>query len=437
MAPPAKRMKYDASFKLKVVAFAISSNNCAAARKYGVNEKLVRDWKKSEASLKKMPKKKCAARSGIAHWPELENFLEGWVNENRENGYTVTRTGIRTEALKWAKTHPSESKDFKATVNWCSRFMKRKNLVLRQKTKIAQKLPADLEDKIIDFHRYVIGLRKEHDYPQCQIGNMDETPCFFDMLSNKTVDSKGKKTILIKSTGHEKTKFTVVLSCLADGTKLKPMVIFKRKTMPKIKFPPGVFVHVHEKGWMDEGGVHLWIDNVWNRRPGGLRKEKSLLVWDMFRSHLTQNVKKHLQRTNTTTAVIPGGLTSVLQPLDVSLNKPFKDNIRSEWNKWMMDGEKSFTKGGSMRAPPLDVLCDFVVKSWESVRVETVIKSFKKCGISNSMGGEEDDLLWQESEEENSEDSPDEVGSSSDSDPYADLFTSDDEQDLEPDFEGF
>jgi hypothetical protein len=35
----------------------------------------------------------------------------------------------------------------------------------------------------------------------------------------------------------------------------------------------------------------------------------------------------------------------------------------------------------------LDVLCDFVIKSWEKVKVETVIKSFKKCDISNDMRG--------------------------------------------------
>ena len=74
----------------------------------------------------------------------------------------------------------------------------------------------------------------------------------------------------MKSTGHEKTRITVVLSCMADGTKLEPMVIFKRKTKPKITFPPGVLVHFHEKGWMDEGGVKLWIEKIWNRRPGGM-----------------------------------------------------------------------------------------------------------------------------------------------------------------------
>ncbi|KAG7163555.1 Pogo transposable element-like 46 [Homarus americanus] len=143
-------------------------------------------------------------------------------------------------------------------------------------------------------------------------------------------------------------------------------------------------------------------------------------------------VKKHLQQNNIVTA---GGLTSVLQPLDVSLNKPFKDNIRSEWNKWLVEEEKSFTKGGNMHAPPLDVLCEFVIKSWEA----KLIKLLKKCGISNAMDWEEDDFLWRDSDEEEDDNkypyNEDEVGSPSDSDPYADLFMLDNEQPA--DFEGF
>ena len=61
------------------------------------------------------------------------------------------------------------------------------------------------------------------------------------------MDVKGAKTVAVKTTGHEKTHFTVVLVCCADGTKLPCMIIFKRKTFPKEKFPSGVIVHVHEK----------------------------------------------------------------------------------------------------------------------------------------------------------------------------------------------
>jgi hypothetical protein len=72
--------------------------------------------------------------------------------------------------------------------------MRRNNLTIRQKTKISQKLPADLEDKIASFQRFVIGKREEYDYPLACIGNMDETPVFFDLPANRTVDSVGAKT---------------------------------------------------------------------------------------------------------------------------------------------------------------------------------------------------------------------------------------------------
>ena len=35
---------------------------------------------------------------------------------------------------------------------------------------------------------------------------------------------------------------------------------------------------------------------------------------------------------NVDLAVIPGGLTSIYQPLDVTINKPFKDNLHKEWH---------------------------------------------------------------------------------------------------------
>ena len=100
-----------------------------------------------------------------------------------------------------------------------------------------------------------------------------------------------KKTISITTTDHEKSCFTVVLSCLANGTKLKPMIIFKRKTKPKEKFPPGLVVHHHPKGWMDVDGMKLWIQKDWSLRPGGLLRTRSLLVWDAFRAHLAEPVK--------------------------------------------------------------------------------------------------------------------------------------------------
>jgi len=40
---------------------------------------------------------------------------------------------------------------------------------------------------------------------------MDKVPLTFDVPSNKTVDVKGAKTIMIKTSGNEKTRYTVFL----------------------------------------------------------------------------------------------------------------------------------------------------------------------------------------------------------------------------------
>ena len=48
-----KRRSFEAGFKLTVVQFAEQSSNRAAGRKFGVSEKLVRDWKKDADKLNK------------------------------------------------------------------------------------------------------------------------------------------------------------------------------------------------------------------------------------------------------------------------------------------------------------------------------------------------------------------------------------------------
>ncbi|VEL21569.1 unnamed protein product [Protopolystoma xenopodis] len=110
--------------------------------------------------------------------------------------------------------------------------------------------------------------------------------------SNRTVNLKGAKTVSIKTTGNEKNRYSVVLGCAADGTKLKPMLIFKRKTFPKEEIPDGILLHMHEKGWMDTDGMQIWFKKIFGCRPRALLNKPTLLVFYSFRGHLTEDVKK-------------------------------------------------------------------------------------------------------------------------------------------------
>ena len=78
---------------------------------------------------------------------------------------------------------------------------------------------------------------------------------------------------------------------------------------------------------MNENEMSWWVENVWTQRASRTSNPRSLLVLDAFTAHRTDSVKRRFCRKNTDLAIIPGGLTSRLQPLDVSLNKSFKAKV--------------------------------------------------------------------------------------------------------------
>ena len=42
---------------------------------------------------------------------------------------------------------------------------------------------------------------------------------------------------------------------------------------------------------MEERGMLLWIEKVWESRTGQLLRKKSCLVYDMFKTHLMDSIK--------------------------------------------------------------------------------------------------------------------------------------------------
>jgi hypothetical protein len=269
--------------------------------------------------------------------------------------------------------------------------MKRKGLSLRRRKTLCQKLPEDFTDNVINFLRHVIRMREEHSYLLSQIGNADQTLLFFYMPRNTSVEKQGLLSVTIKTTGAEKQRCTIMLAATADGDKLTPYLIFKRKTLPKEKFPPGIHVRVQEKGWMDQDLVKDWVDKVWDRRPGALRRQQAMLVLDSFRDHLNEDVKKKLQRGRTDMVVIPGGVTSILQPLD----KPFKESLRRFYGELMAEGNHRYARWKN-KAATLETMCSWILRVWDCILSDVIVKMLKKAGISNALDGTEDDVIWQE-----------------------------------------
>ena len=99
--------------------------------------------------------------------------------------------------------------------------------------------------------------------------------------------------------------------------------------------------------------MKLWLEKVWSKRPGGLLKKASLLVCDQFKAHVTESMKRLATKLKMHFAVSPVGLTSQLQPLDVSVNKPFKVFMHEKQAKWIEAPIHHVTPAGRVKRPSI------------------------------------------------------------------------------------
>jgi len=208
---------------------------------------------------------------------------------------------------------------------------------------------------------------------------MDELACQFDMPHGRTLEKKGAKEVLISTTGHERSSYSVVLSCSADGRMLTPMVIFKRATVPREQWPSGVVIKANRKGWMTEQIFSEYIDEIYLQRPNSpVDPKQSLFIMDSAKPHITESSKAAIEEY-AKLAIVPARLTRFAQPLDISVNAVFKHHMRARWNDFMLDENlHTYTKGGNMRGPSYAQIAQWVKESADSVKPETIRRGFRR-----------------------------------------------------------
>src|SRR4051812_15947106 len=116
------------------------------------------------------------------------------------------------------------------------------------------------------------------------------------MAGNITVNPTGAKTVQIQTTGNEKNRFTVVLTCFADGSKFPSIFIFKEKIWLK-NFPPsplGVQVWFQDNGWMNEPNM-MRYSRYWSIKH--FNNFKKCLFMILFQLILLKMLRLHSRIT--------------------------------------------------------------------------------------------------------------------------------------------
>jgi hypothetical protein len=88
-------------------------------------------------------------------------------------------------------------------------------------------------------------------------------------------------------------------------------------------------------------------------------------------SQTTENVKAQLQQEKCDLVIIPGGMTRMLQPLDVIINQPLKAHIRRSYSEWAQKTHK-VTPTGRLKRATLTEMCWWILEDWQSVSQDMI-----------------------------------------------------------------
>lgn len=102
---------------------------------------------------------------------------------------------IMFEARRWVVTYIAV--DFTDKTSWCYRFMKRHGLSMGIGSRIAQKMPAWYETKIMEHELSEIAAKKKSCF---KLGRPEAWTKFLNFLHvplNRTVDMRGAKSVMI------------------------------------------------------------------------------------------------------------------------------------------------------------------------------------------------------------------------------------------------
>ena len=175
------------------------------------------------------------------------------------------------------------------------------------------------------------------------IANVDETPLTLEPITTTTLEKLGSTTVKIHSFGASKQRISCLLCIYANGVKEVPTLVFKgvkdgtlEKRLNKHSevLKGKIKIKCQINSWVDADIFSNWLQTTWFRTNRNKPISGTILFMDRAPSHLTDNILSLFKLYNCSYRLIPPGLTAYCQPLDISINKPFKDLIRMQYRNF-------------------------------------------------------------------------------------------------------
>ena len=243
-----------------------------------------------------------------------------------------------------------------------------------------------------------------NEIPPELILNWDHTALHLVPTGQWTMNKSGEKVVPIINS-DDKRQITAVLAVTMSGEYLPPQLIYKGKTKrchPVGEVPQGWDIWHSHNHWANEETMIRYVETVIapflddKRAVSQLDKtHPALAVFDCFRGQTTPDFNAVLQKHNIIQVPVPANRTGKLQPLDISINKPVKDELRRRFHSWYAEEVTKQMRTLSIHEVQVDVSAAAIkskslgwfVSTWQSVstRPALAINGFKRAGIYDAI----------------------------------------------------
>ena len=196
------------------------------------------------------------------------------------------------------------------------------------------------ETQLLYPHDIVLIVEK-HDIPSHLVMNLDQASLKYVPAMNHTMAKKNSTSVsIIGST--DKRSITGTFIVTLDGQFLPMQLIYGGKTLkslPNFEFPDSFSLSVNPKHFSNNQEsikvvTEIVVPYVENQRKKLQKPDQAaLLILDIFRGQITEDVTSLLQKYNILLVLVPNNMTHMFQLLDLTVNKhckTFRKNLFSE-----------------------------------------------------------------------------------------------------------
>ncbi|TGO31399.1 hypothetical protein BHYA_1019g00010 [Botrytis hyacinthi] len=303
---------------------------------------------------------------------------------------------------------------FKFSRGWALRFRCRHNIVIRVGTHTAQFSPENAEKAIggwIGFTQWLLkeklpGLEPKH------IANADQLGMHASLLSNKTYESRGAKSVAVKVSPLAKLKYTLMQCIMGDGVKRCRIVLILprfpgmtaiQETAIKNHSPDNVVVFFQKDGYMNGDVLKEWVDSTFSNEMKAFGALSGMIAVDCFKAHLNSKEDRGkfgeaLLKMGWLRTLIPAGCTGDVQPCDVAVNKILKDDIRNSEYEWSMlePNRQALNDKTHGLFDRYLLIVEWSGQAWDRLHAKhknMIAETFLRVGLTNNPDGSENHLI--------------------------------------------